>query len=188
MLLLIPLILVAIPAILLALNLAVVPPTNTDYATMAYNKAMSAYYQTGTAPSTASVMGATVNVGVLDTMDLGYQDVDTLAWKRTNVQQAILTVCNQIMTRCNTADLPTLWGFLPSNTGTVASLLSQPNTSMSLVCDTPSTYAPFALYAFQHSIAPEDISPTVGGRTYTLYYSRPSAGQGCLFGDIIYAQ
>jgi len=187
MILLIPLIIAVIPAILLALNLAVVTPTNVDYSNMAYNQAMSAYYQTGVAPETANVMGATVNVGVLDTTELAYQELNNLAWKRINTEQAILTVCNQIMTKCNTANLSDLWSFLPVNTGTLQSLLSVTNTSNSITCGTPSTYAPYALYMLQHSVTPEDISQTVGTRTYTLYYSKPSSGIGCFFQDIAYA-
>ena len=138
MLLLIPLILAAIPAILLGINLAVIPPTNTDYSTMAYNKAMSAYYETGSAPATATVMGATVNVGTLDTSDLSYQALDNLVWKRINAEQAILTVCNQVMTTCNDANARAdLWSFLPANTGTVQSLLSQIYTGQVLDCGNP---------------------------------------------------
>jgi hypothetical protein len=133
-------------------------------------------------------MGAAVDVGVLDTTELDYQALDNLTWKRVNVEQAILTVCNQIMTKCNTAILSDLWSFLPGNTGTVQSLLLQTNTSNVITCGTPSTYAPYALYALQHAVISEDISHTVGTKTYTLYYNKPSAGNGCFFQDIVYAQ
>lgn len=188
MILLLPFILALIPAILLALNLSVVTPTNVDYSNMASNKAMSAYYQTGTAPTTTTVMGATVSVGVVDTSDLAYQDLDNLTWKRINAEQALLTACNQIMTMCNTANLSDLWSFLPSNSDSVQSLLSQTNTSNMITCGTPSTYAPYALYTLQHALASSDLSHTVGQRTYALYYSKPTAGTGCFFQDIVYAQ
>jgi hypothetical protein len=188
MLLLIPLILIAIPAILLGINLAVIPPTNTDYSAMAYNKAMSAYYETGSAPTTATVMGATINVGTLDTSDLSYQALDNLVWKRINAEQAILTVCNQVMTACNDANLGNLWSFLPANTGTVQSLLSPSYTGQVLNCSNPTTYPPYELDMLQQALRSQDLSHTVGGKTYNLYYNKPTSGVGCFFQDIVYAQ
>lgn len=187
MLLLIPIILVAVPAILLALNLAVILPTNTDYATMAYNKAMSAYYETGTAPATASVLGATINVGTLDTSDLNYQALDNMVWKRINAEQALLTACNQIMTKCNTSALSDLWSFLPQNSGSLYSLLQGTGSNL-VTCGNPSTYGPYALYMLQQSLTTQDLTHTVNGRTYTLYYAKPTSGTGCFFQDIVYAQ
>ena len=188
MVFLIPVVVLIIPAILLGLNLAVTSPTTVDYSSMAYNKAMSAYYQTGSAPSTVNVMGATVSVGVLDITDMNYQKLDNLTWERINAEQALLTVCNQIMTKCNTAVLSDLWSFLPSNTGTIQSLLTATPAQNTITCGVTTTYAPYARYMIQQSMVAQDTTQTVGAKTYNLYYNKPSSGTGCLFVDVINAQ
>ena len=188
MILLIPLIVVLIPAVMLGVNLVATLPTTVDYNDMAFNKAMSAYYATGSAPSSVNVMGATVSVGILDTTDTAYQNLDNLTWERINAEQALLTACNQIMTKCNASLLSDLWSFMPSNTGTVQSLLAATPAQNTITCGVTSTYAPYARYMLQQSLVAQDTTQTVGAKTYNLYYNKPSSGSGCLFVDVINAQ
>lgn len=188
MILLVPLIILLIPALMLGINLAATPPTNVDYSSMAYNKAASAYYDTGTVPSTVNVMGANVSPGVVDTTELSYQAADNLAWERINAEQVLLTACNQIMTKCNTSVLSDVWSFLPANTGTVQSLLTATPAQNTITCGVTSTYAPYARYLIQQSLAAQDITQTVGARIYNFYYNKPTTGSGCLFVDVVYAQ
>ena len=188
MILMIPLILLMVPAILLGLNLAITPPTSVDYSNMASQKAASAYYQTGYTPATVNVMGSTVIPGTVDATDLNYQALDNLTWKRINAEQAMLTACNQIMTKCNTSDITLLWSFLPANSGTFQSLLSQTYGQNTLNCGVPSTYAAYGLYVIQQALASQDTTVAVGSRNYALYYNKPSSGIGCYYVDMVTAQ
>ena len=188
MFLMIPLILLMLPAILLSLNVAMTPPSQASYNDMAYKKALSAYYQTGAAPSTVNVMGATISVGVVDVTDLNYQYLDQLSWKKINSEQAIISVCNQIMNKCNVSDLARVFAFLPSNKGTLQSLLTLTPTKNTINCGVPSDYSAFGLYMIQQALSAQDTTQTIGGANYSLYYNKPLSGNGCFFTDIVNAQ
>ncbi|MDA8103742.1 MAG: hypothetical protein M0Z71_00015 [Nitrospiraceae bacterium] len=184
----ITLILLMIPAILLSLNVAVTPPSQALYNDMAYKKALSAYYQTGAAPSTVSVMGATVSVGVVDVTDLNYQYLDQLSWKKINSEQAIISTCNQIMNKCNVSDITKVFAFLPANKGTLQSMLSLTQTKNTINCGVPSDYSAYGLYMIQQALSSQDTTQTIGDTTYALYYNKPLSGSGCFFTDIVNAQ
>ena len=188
MFLMIPLILLMIPAILLSLNIAVIPPSQASYNDMAYKKALSAYYKTGSAPSTVNVMGATISVGVVDVTDLNYQYLDQLSWKKINSEQAIISTCNQIMNKCNISDITKVFAFLPSNRGTLQSLLSLTPAKNTINCGVPTDYSAYGLYMIQQALSAQDMTQTIAGTNYTLYYNKPLSGNGCFFTDIVNAQ
>jgi len=188
MLLMIPVMVLMIPSILLSLNVLVMPPPDVAYRDMAYKKALSAYYQTGVAPSTVTVMGASVNVGVVDVTGLNYQYLDNLTWKKINAEQAIIAVCNQLANKCNTGDITRLFAFLPSNKATVQSLLSLTPTKNTINCAVPSDFSAYGLYMIQQSLIAQDTTQSVAGTNYTLYYNKPLSGSGCFFVDIVNAQ
>jgi hypothetical protein len=177
-----------IPAMLLTLDVAVHPPAQVSYNDMAYKRALSAYYQTGAAPTTVNVMGATVNVGVVDITEYNYQYLDQLTWKKINAEQAVLATCNQLMNKCNTSDITKLFSFMPSGSGTLQSLLTASPTKSTINCGVPSDFTQYGLYMLQQALAAADTSQTVAGTTYNFYYTKPASGSGCYFLDILRAQ
>jgi hypothetical protein len=185
--LMLPLIALMFPAVLLGLGLLAVPPTSVDYSDIANKKARSAYYQTGTAPATVTVTGVTVPTQSVDTAGFAQPHLNNLAWKKINAEQALIAVCNRLMNRCNTLNISQLFAFLPSNKDTVQSLLTQTPVSTTIDCSAPS-YQTHGLHLVQQSLRAEDLTHTIGGTTYTLYYNKPLSGTGCFFVDIVNVQ
>lgn len=171
-------------AVFSGLNLLAVPPTSPDYQDIALKKAKSVYFATGSAPSSVTVINATTSVNPLEVTASAYQSTESIAWKKINNEQAILTVCNQIMLKCNTSDITRLFAFMPANTGTLDSLLTG-TTSSSINCSNVSTYGPYGRYMLRMALNASDTSQVLAGVTYTFRYNKPLSGSGCFYVDII---
>lgn len=171
-------------AIFSGLNLLAVAPTQPEYQSIALKKAKSVYFQTGSAPSSAVVINAAVSVNPLEVTAPAYQSTENLAWKKTNAEQGILTVCNQIMRRCGTSDITRLFAFMPANSGTLDSLLTG-TTGSSIDCLNVSTYAPYGRYLLRMALNTQDTSHVLAGVNYTFRYNKPLSGSGCFYVDII---
>ncbi len=166
------------------LNLLAVTPTTPDYQSIALKKAKSAHFVTGSAPSSVTVINATVSVNPLEVTAPAYQSTENVAWKKINNEQAILTVCNQIMLKCSTSDIARLFNFMPSNTGTLDSLLTG-TISSSINCGDTNTYGPYGRYLLRMALNTQDTSQVLAGITYTFRYNKPLSGSGCFYVDII---
>lgn len=186
---LIPLIIAVIPAILLGLNIASITPSNADYAKLAQKKAYSEFFKSGSMPTTVNVMGADmpVNPAAINTDSLLFQYVDNLAWKKANAEQALIAVCNQLSTKCNKSDVDSLFSFMPTNLGTIHSLLAE-TYSPTINCNDTNTYPAYGRYLLQQAITSADAAHTVESTSYTLYYNKPTTGSGCYHVDIVIAK
>lgn len=190
------LLLMAIPAILLSLNLMAKPPTNANYDTLANKKAASVYFQSGTYPATVPVMGVsrTPNIPTIEaakSINNSYSssmDLEVATWKKSNIEQALSGVCNQIMNKCNTIDPNLLFAFMGSQKGTVLSLLTPTQAPVTLNCasQVSSDYAAYELYLLQQSVSAGDASVTIKYINYNYYYNKPAAGAtGCFYVDMV---
>ena len=171
-------------AVYSSLNLLAVTPTAPDYQSIALKKARSVHFVTGSAPSSVTVINATTSVNPLEVTALAHQSTENIAWKKINNEQAILTVCNQIMLKCGTSDITRLFAFMPSNTGTLESLLTG-TTSNTITCGNVSTYGPYGRYLLRMALNTQDTSHVLAGVTYNFRYNKPLSGSGCFYVDIV---
>ena len=159
------------------------------YEKKAREKALSVYHETGVIPASAVVTGRTVNVDVSSVpVDYGRRiSLDVLQWRRAMVEQALINVCINGQLRCNSKDINLLWAFMPANSGLVSSLLAGESSAV-LACAgaTDVEYARYSRYLLNNILSAGMLNPvTFEGTTLNFYYSRPKAGEGCSFHEIV---
>lgn len=159
------------------------------YEKKAKEKALSVYHQTGTVPASAVVTGRTIDVPA-GTVSVDYQRstaLDVLQWRKAMVEQALINICINEQLRCNSNDINLLWAFMPASSGLVSNLLAG-GSSATLACAgaTSTEYARYSRYLLNSALDAAILSPiTFEGTVLNFYYSKPKAGEGCSFYDIV---
>lgn len=159
------------------------------YNKQAENRALSVYHQTGSIPGSATVIGRTVTVpsGAVKPDRIRAMAADTMKWRKTMVEQALINVCLMAQSKCGNNARNLVWAFMPSSSGTVASLLSG-TTSSTLNCATATepNYAQYERYLLNNAIDSSTVAAvTFEGASLNYYYSKPSIGEGCTYNDLV---
>lgn len=182
------LIFAAVPFILLTVFAGISGLPSSEYEKMANDRARSAFHEMGQVPEKVTVLGRQIDVRS-DELDLfavrqGVQE--KRQWRKAMIEQAMVNTCITLQAKCGKDDVTLLWAFIPNESGRVSEIRAGP-ASTSLDCEeaTGADYARYGRHLFREALVEEMLSEISNGTVLDYHYSRPVAGAGCSFYDMV---
>jgi len=182
------LMLAVLPFVLLSVFVGISGLPFPGYEKVANDRARSVLHETGQVPQSVTVFGRQVAVRAdeLDLFPLRQSVVENRGWRKAMIEQAMVNTCITLQARCGKDDVNLLWAFMPGDNGRVSDIRAGP-VSSGLTCEgaTDADYAEYGRHLFREAIPEGMLSEELDNTVLHYHYSRPQAGAGCSFYDMV---
>jgi len=180
--------LAVLPVVLLVVFTGITGLPSSEYEKTANARACSILYETEQVPERVTVIGRDIAVrdGEPDVSPMRRAIMDERQWQKAMIEQAMVNTCITMHIKCGKKDVDLLWAFMPNVEGPVSEIVTGSALS-NLDCDaaTDVEYARYGRHLFKEAIEEQMLSVTHDGNNMNYHYSRPVAGSGCSFYDMV---